>query len=419
MRTEKAPVTIESMPVLASAATSAPSKPVLEDVGILALVPDRWSPRWMVRHHIMARLGRYFHMVWVNPAHQWREMLARRPAPEQNGETAAYPGFAQYTPEFWLPEFYRPNWLAQGSLRKRVQHAMNLLSRRGCSKKILYLWRPEFEPVLHTVPSDLRCYHLEDEYSFSRVELPIDQVEARVLAAVNQVFILSPALMEKKGKINPNTMYLPGGVNFDAYSKVLPEPADLAPIQHPRVGYVGSLKWQIDWNLLLELSQRHSQWSFVLVGPPSPHPEIADALRELYSRRNVHFLGGKPSSEMIAYPQHFDVCTMPYGVNDYTHYIYPLKLHEYLAGGRPVVGAPIASLTPYRGVIRIAENPDQWSSEIAACLEPAENTPEKRTARQRLAREHDWEMLVRKIALRIAELLGKSTENRLNEYFRA
>ncbi|HXJ06006.1 MAG TPA: glycosyltransferase [Candidatus Acidoferrum sp.] len=396
--------------------TTLAQKPWLEDVGILALVPDRWSSRWMVRHHIMARLGRYFHMVWVNPAHQWQEILsARRQSANAEGNVS-YPGFAEYTPEFWLPELYHPAWLVELSLRERLRHAKRVLTEKGCKKTVLYLWRPEFEPALHLLPHDLSCYHLEDEYSFSRVELPVDPVEARVLTAVNEVFILSPALYEKKGKFNPHTAYLPGGVDFEAYSRPLPQPKDLIPIPRPLIGYVGSLKWQIDWNLLLFLTGRHPEWSFVLVGPPSPHPEIADALQTLSRRRNVFFLGGKPSAEMIAYPQHFDVCIMPYGLNDYTRYIYPLKLHEYLAGGKPLVGTPIASLTPYPEVISLPQNAEQWSAAIAAALGTAENTDERRAARQSLAKQHDWEVLVHKIAETIAQSLGPAYADRLSQH---
>lgn len=374
----------------------------------------------MVRHHIMARLGRYFHVVWINPAHLWREMLTRSLQRESKNIGAAIsPGFVEYTPEFWLPEFYRPAWLATFSLQKRLERASRLLTRRGCRKKILYLWRPEFEPALQMLPVDLSCYHLEDEYSFSRVDLPIDPVEARVLAAVNQVFILSPALWEKKGKINPHTSYLPGGVDFDSYSQTLPEPRDLGTISHPRIGYVGSLKWQIDWSLLLYLSRRHPEWSFVLVGPQSPHSEIADAVRELSARPNVHFLGGKPSAEVIAYPQHFDVCIMPYGTNDYTKYIYPLKLHEYLASGRPVVGARIASLEPHRDVILLPETPEQWSSAIVESLDPAANTAECRTARQSLASRYDWGTLVRKIAETLCQRLGPPYPDQLSHHSHA
>jgi glycosyltransferase involved in cell wall biosynthesis len=393
------------------------SKPVLEDVGILALVPDHWNPRWMVRHHIMARLASYFHMVWVNPAHHWRDTLKSRPEPSQTSGMAQYPGFAEYTPEFWLPDFYRPAWLARFTLQQRLLQASRILRGRGCQKIILYLWRPEFEPVLRMIPLDLSCYHLEDEYSFSRVECPIDPVEARLLAAVDHVFILSPALYEKKGKINPQTTYLPGGVDFEAYSRPLDEPKDLAPIPHPRVGYVGSLKWQIDWDLLLKLTCEHPEWSFVLVGPASPHPEIDGALQELRGRRNVHFLGGKPSAEMMAYPQHFDVCIMPYGDNDYTKYIYPLKLHEYLASGKPLVGTPIASLTTLGDIVLLPRSAEQWSSMLAQALSRAENTEERRVARQNFARQHDWSNLTRQIAGTMARRLGPACSARVERHF--
>jgi glycosyltransferase involved in cell wall biosynthesis len=391
---------------------------LLNDVGILALVPDRWSPRWMVRHHIMARLGRYFQVAWVNPAHHWRDSFKPTAAPPEPSDADQYPGFLEYTPERWLPDFYRPSWLARFTLRQRLLRASRMLRDRGCRKIILYLWRPEFESVLRMIPFDLSCYHLEDEYSFSRVERPTDSVESRLLAAVDQVFILSPALYEKKGRINPHTAYLPGGVDFEAYSRSLAEPKDLAPIPHPRIGYVGSLKWQINWDLLLELTHAHPEWSFVLVGPASPHPEIDGALQELGRRRNVYFLGGKPSAEMMTYPQHFDVCIMPYGDNDYTRYIYPLKLHEYLAGGKPVVGTPIASLAPLGDVVLLPRNAEEWSVAIAQGLSKAENSEERRIARQDFARQHDWRVLVRRISETLAQYLGPEYSDRIAQHFR-
>src|SRR5258708_13806702 len=350
--------------------TKPADQPLLNDVGILALVPDQWGPRWMVRHHIMARLGRSFRVAWVNPARTWRDSFKATNAPSQQSDADQYPGFAEYIPERWLPNFYRPAWLAQFMLRQRLLGAIRKLKERGCRKIILYLWRPEFEPVLRMVPFDVSCYHLEDEYSFARVEQPTDPLEARLLAEADQVFILSPALYEKKGRLNPRAHYLPGAVDFAAYSQALPEPKDLAPIPHPRIGYVGSLKWQIDWNLLLKLTAEHPEWSFVLVGPASPHPEIDVALSEMKERRNVHLLGGKPSAEMMVYPQHFDVCIMPYGDNDYTRYIYPLKLHEYLAGGKPLVGTPIASLAPLAGVVLLPKTAGECTPPIQQALSP-------------------------------------------------
>ena len=109
----------------------------------------------------------------------------------------------------------------------------------------------------------------------------------------------------------------------------------------------GTIKRMVDWELLLELSAARPQWSFVFMGPKAPHPEIDDLLRKMAERPNVHFLDAKPTESLGGYPQHFDVCTMPYRVDDYTKYIYPLKMHEYLASGRPVVSAPIDSVEEF------------------------------------------------------------------------
>jgi len=62
-------------------ATRTIETPVVPSVGILALVPDSWSDLWQPRHQVLTRLARYFHVVWVNPARGWREVLTRRMAP--------------------------------------------------------------------------------------------------------------------------------------------------------------------------------------------------------------------------------------------------------------------------------------------------------------------------------------------------
>jgi hypothetical protein len=389
---------------------TADQQPLFPEIGILCLVPDEWGPRWMVRHHVMARLAKYFRVLWMNPAQHWRDALSgRHSSNAQANRDLPLPGFQVYVPPRYLPNIYRPEWLGRLLLNQRVRHARDFLVRSGCRRIILFLWRPEYEHALTAVPLDLSCYHLEDEYSFSDVDAGLDPQEARVLAKVSEVFILSPALLEKKGRINPHTSYVPGGVEFEEYATPAPEPPDLAPIPHPRIGYVGSIKKQLDWPLLLGLTKRHADWSFVLVGPVSPHPEISTAYEELKSRSNVYFLGGKPTREISAYPHYFDVCTMPYRTDDYTKFIYPLKLHEYLATGRPTIGSRIRSLLDYAEVVALVETPEEWSAAISDALKPDANTEEKRARRKEVARRHDWNLVVQNIAETIAQRLGISS----------
>jgi glycosyltransferase involved in cell wall biosynthesis len=394
-------------------ATHPPRTALIPEVGVLALVPDPWHLQWQPRHQVMTRLSHYFPVIWPNPSDDWRQSLRLSNLRSRPDTRPIQADFFVHSPSPLLPVFYSPKWLADFTLRKRLEAARQVLLKRGCKKTVLYLWRPEFAAALDLLPFDLSCYHIDDEYSFSSVDRPLSNEERALITRVDQVFIHSPALLEKKGRINPHTAFAPNGVDFDAYSSPAPEPADLATIPHPRIGYSGHIKKQLDWPLLLDLTGRHPDWHFVFVGAPNAHPEITSYINELSRRSNVRFLGGKTATELAAYPQHFDVCIMPYRRDDYTKYIYPLKLHEYLASGRPVVGTPIASLEPFRETVRLPDGVDQWSLALRESLSQAANTGEARSARQLVAKQHDWDFLVQQIAEVMVQRLGPTYTNLL------
>jgi glycosyltransferase involved in cell wall biosynthesis len=259
---------------------------------------------------------------------------------------------------------------------------------------------------LDLIDHDLSCYYINDEYTFSDIEQPIDPHEARLISRVDQVFIHSTALLEKKGHLNAQTMLIPNGVDYRAFATPCSEPMDLQAIPHPRIGYVGRVKRQLDLALFTELAQRHQGWAFVLVGPYEGLGDRTVLIQRLAQMPNVYLLGGKPVNMLPAYMQHLDVCMLCYEVNDYTKFIYPLKLHEYLASGRPVVGSPIRSLLDFAHVIRLAATTDEWSQAIQDSLSAAACSAEQVEARRRVARQHDWDRLVALMAQTLCSRLG-------------
>ncbi len=203
-----------------------PRSPLFGEVGIIALVPDRWGPHWQALHQIATRLARYFQVAWVDYPPTWQESIrwfGRRSLVWQPAETPA--GFQVYSTGAWSPNLGRPGWLRRWLLRERLQQAHRLLRDRDCSKIVLYLWRPEFADSLNLVDHQLSCYHIDDEYSFSPFERELDSEEVQLIRAVDQVFIHSQAMMEKKGKLNPNTQFVPNGVDYQKYITPAPAPA--------------------------------------------------------------------------------------------------------------------------------------------------------------------------------------------------
>jgi glycosyltransferase involved in cell wall biosynthesis/ubiquinone/menaquinone biosynthesis C-methylase UbiE len=389
--------------------------PLLPDVGLIALVPEAWNPYWQPRQYVLSRLARYFQVVWVEPAYDWRTSLnnLRELRSSLNDgidtsliDASSRPGFQVFRTGARFPWVHRWSWSDRYLMIRVVKRARRILVQRGCQKIILQIWRPTFLAAIAAEGIDLTCYHIDDEYSFSEVEVPLSQMEETLIRRSNRVFVHSPELLAKKGRVNPRTVFFPNGVDYKAYSEPVPEPSDLAGIPHPRIGYTGFIKSHLDWPLLLQLSNEHPEWSFVFVGPLSDRPGPVATLRALTERPNVHFLGAKPARFLSPYPQHFDVCIMPYKSNDYTKYIYPLKLHEYLASGQPVVGTAIPSLAGFAHVIALAKTAEEWSQALHDSLDPIVNSPERCKARREVAREYDWNGLVQWLATEMVQDLG-------------
>ena len=392
-------------------------RPLFPDVGVLGVPYHEWGAHWMTPHHVLARLARYFRVLWLDPAPHWRDlrMLSEQRKASRALGHAMPASFAVRAPTFWSPELHRPAWLGAWLARRRLRAAWAWLRARGCRRLVLYVWHPRFARAVEERGFDLSLYQIDDEYSFSP-ELPEMSAEERwMIQSVDRVLAISPGLIERKSGINPHTIFMPEGVDYALYANPVAEPADLASIPRPRIGYTGVLKRHLDWSLLRDLARLRPDWSFVFVGPVVLPPPGRVLLDEMAGFDNVYLLGPKSVHDLAAYPQHFDVCIMPYLVDGYTNNIYPLKLHEYLASGRPVVGSPIRSLQDFRRVIALAGSVDQWQEAIAFSLTTAAADAAAAAARRAVARDHDWSEIIYRIAHTICDGLGPDYSARLSK----
>ena len=103
---------------------------------------------------------------------------------------------------------------------------------------------------------------------------------------------------------------------------------------------------------------------------------------------------------------------MPDRITAYTNCIYPLKLHEYLASSRPVVGTPIRTLREFPEVVGLAEGVDGWSTAIAEALGPTATSRDAVDTRVAVARRHDWDQIAYRVARALAHGLGADVARR-------
>lgn len=378
-------------------------------IGIVSLQPEEWDSLWRPAHFVELGLARRFPVVWVDPAREWREVLRpgpaglrfRRPVPERALDV--------YTPPRHLPRLYRPDALRRTLERARLGQAVERLRRQGCERIVLYAWRPDCLERVDLVAHDLLVYHVIDEYSYAPDDPPTPERERRMIRRADQVILHSPGLVEKKGGIAPEkTAFVPNGVPFSRFAADAPEPPELRGIPRPRIGYVGAFKRQMDWTIVRNLVAGHPEWHWVFVGEwLESHTDLAPVRSWLEARPNVHFAGCVPADRLGEFPFHFDVGVLPYVEDGYTKYIYPLKLHEYLAAGLPAVGTPIRTLRDFAGEIRLARTAGEWEAAIEAALGPDQRSPEAVTRRRAVAKAHDWDRLVDGIAEMIEDRLAR------------
>lgn len=172
--------------------------------------------------------------------------------------------------------------------------------------------------------------------------------------------------------------------DFDFYSSHC-QPNQLMPdVKHPVIGYFGAIADWFDVDLLATAAEKRSDYTFLLLGG------VFDVdVSRLQSLPNVKLLGQQPYETMPQYLHHFDVCTIPFKINPITDATDPVKLYEYLSGGKPVVATRMSELEIYADYVYLADNADDFILKLDKAI--AEDNPQLAERRKTLAQENTWQ----------------------------
>ncbi len=389
-----------------SAPGPAASPPEPRRLRIIALAPNAWHGPWLNRQQLLSRIGQRHDVVYSTGATN----RDTGPRPKYWPEAIRQDGVIVDVLPGWMAGALRRPVVRQATMRTLARRWRRLIRRPGSSTLVAWCFHPKYWPYLSYIKPDRLIYHAYDLYHLQG-RWTAERVKAeRELATRADLVVASSEpiarYLRDQGAANPLVVenaadYLAFAIDPDPAR----QPADLTAVPHPRIGYVGALNRKVDFPLLAWLAVRRPLWHFVLVGAiGNLDDETEAAVRQLQPLPNAHFLGFKPHSALPPYVSNMDVNLLAYRLSGdmWSEGIYPLKLHEYLAAGRPVVGADLPSVRAFHEVVEIARTREEWESAIAAALR--DGGVERVEARRLVARRNDWDARVDTLERRLADL---------------
>jgi len=234
----------------------------------------------------------------------------------------------------------------------------------------------------------------------------IRRTEREVVRRCDLVFAQGEVLKAKCERDNASVHVFPFGVKLEVFEPQrlaagLPE--EFTQLPRPIIGYVGGLHRHMDFELLRCVAGRRPEWTFTLIGP-----EQADvsALRAL---PNIRLLGGRAIEALPRYINAFDVGIIPYVESAYTRTVYPTKLNEYHALGKPVVSTPLPEVQAFNerhgGLVYLGGTPDEFEAQLERAL--AQRNGELAQRRIAVARENAWSERIAQMSCLMEERMAE------------
>ncbi|WP_019140404.1 FAD-dependent oxidoreductase [Noviherbaspirillum massiliense] len=333
----------------------------------------RWEFVYQRPQHLLSRLAKHYPIVFIEePIFNEKEsfMKTYSPAPNilvcQPHTPVDAPGFH----DDQLPY-----------LRKLVRQVV-----RDYQDHIAWFYTPMALPLLQEMQPRLVVYDCMDELAaFKNAPKQLLQRENAVLKVADIVFTGGPSLYRSKKDRHPNVHCFPSSVDVKHFEQAL-DRTNSHPLHRdipgPRLGFYGVIDERLDAGLVGKLADAHPQWQIVLVGPVV---KIDPAT--LPRRPNIHYLGQQPYEALPHFLAGWDVCMLPFAMNESTKFISPTKTLEYMAAELPIVSTPVKDVADvYSDVVAIAGDAESFikACEAALLATPQEHAERVERMRQKL-----------------------------------
>lgn len=264
-------------------------------------------------------------------------------------------------------------------VRRALLHRLQTVTRRwrAGSPRDPLVWTYLPNPVIRDLADSMGIAPVVYEYAdLASERLAVRSLRHRArVAAWEQamfdraaaVFSPSPDLLATRGVGGAHAFVISHGAPEHPVGETWPE---LSRWPSPRIAFVGSISHAVDRDLVASLARARPGWAFLLVGPHRTTPGV------LADLPNVWLAGERPQTTIPGLLAACDVGIVPYDVHAVDPLtVSPLKVHDYLAAGLPVVSVEVAGL-PASDRIEVAAGVDGFLDAIERALVSGRRVPE-------------------------------------------
>ena len=384
--------------------------------GLLAFGPGYWGYMGNPASQLLSALARSgWDIVYALGALSiWDRGKAIWSDAAWGGTIKAIDGVRIYTAGRFPPRWERWNAWDDRVCAGYCKAATSALSEGD--RKAAVIWHPRYAPYVRHLPDFKIVYNAGDAFSTQPGWTPrlaamhewLTERADLLLAGSAAVAELFPGDGSARAKI------LRAGVDSEAFmcSAERELPPELAEIPRPWIGYHGNLNAKIDFRLVRSIAERRPDWHWVLIGPlrenamAEESPSTHAALQACRALPNIHFLGPRPYDEMARYAARMDVLGLIYDMSagDWVRTAYPLKLHECLATGRPVVSVRMQEIRRHADVVAFADGDEAWVQALEHAI--LHGGVGSAADRQRVATENSWANRANDLDGWLSQMLG-------------
>lgn len=396
-------------------------EPLIGSTQLIANIMKQNDPTTILSYPIIVHCHLRWEGVWQRPQ-QFLSRLSQRhkvlfvegPILHDNQETPTfellpvpdYPNVTVMRTHFPSSRFHDGAWVDAERLRL-LKDAMDGSLRGQYEQAVQWFYDPMAAPVfIGKMNERAVVYDCMDELSQFKFAPPeLVNRERTLLAGADVVFAGGRKLWLSKSRHNDNAHFYGCGVDVAHFAKARANeteiPADIARIKKPILGYFGVVDERIDYELLTKLAEANPDWSVVMVGPV-----VKVDPKALPQRPNLHWMGRREYAQLPNYTKAFDICMMPFALNEATEFINPTKALEYMATGRPIISTAVPDVVSnFSEAVSIAISRECF---IEMCHRALANPDAEAIQRGlEMANNNQWDAIVAKLEGHIEDVLKK------------